>query len=436
MADRQDVAGIEKTFTYDADNRLKQVGTVSFVYGPDGKRLKKVSGAGTTLYLGDDLELVSGVWTKYLMTDAKRVGTGGSAVTSWLHRDHLSSVRVTTNDAGAQVERTVYSAFGAPSPGLLQSRGYIGERYDAETGLQFLNARYYDSALGRFLTADDWDPLQAGVGTNRYAYGFNNPVNVSDPTGHHGGGCPGGTCGGTYSDYENWGAINAPSGNVLEFFFGVLFAGPLDLLRDMSFQGEQDDKRQIGVSVGVIGDSEPFFEWAESNAIEYKIAKSVWEDTRSYERQDGADSFNYALSLIGLKGASGLPRTAAGAVTSVWNKPGIARGIEIERVLAKTEYAGWNHVGAENKGKFDLVDFQKGNNLVSLKSADTTSNSSSWIYKIRGHIRQLEGAGEVAGSPANMILDLRVPPGGSLAASSVVDFGRQRGVTVIVKEFP
>lgn len=43
MADRQDVAGIEKTFTYDADNRLKQVGSVSFVYGPDGKRLKKVS---------------------------------------------------------------------------------------------------------------------------------------------------------------------------------------------------------------------------------------------------------------------------------------------------------------------------------------------------------------------------------------------------------
>ena len=160
------------------------MGTVSFVYGPDGKRLKKVSGAGTTLYLGDDLELVGGVWTKYLMTDAKRVGTGGSAVTTWLHRDYLSSVRVATNAAGAEVERTVYGAFGAPEPGLLQSRGYIGERYDAETGLQFLNARYYDPALGRFLSPDDWDPLLAGVGTNRYAYAANNPIGLADPTGH------------------------------------------------------------------------------------------------------------------------------------------------------------------------------------------------------------------------------------------------------------
>ena len=173
-----------RTFTYDADNRLKQVGTVSFVYGPNGIRLKKVSGSGTTLYLRSDLELSNGVWTKYLMSGAKRVGTGGSAVTTWLHRDHLSSIRVATNAAGAEVERTVYGAFGAPEPGLLQSRGYIGERYDVETGLQFLNARYYDPALGRFLSPDDWDPLLAGVGTNRYAYAGNDPINGSDPSGH------------------------------------------------------------------------------------------------------------------------------------------------------------------------------------------------------------------------------------------------------------
>ena len=94
----------------------------------------------------------------------------------------LSSIRVATNAAGAEVERTLYGAYGAPEPGLLQSRGYIGERYDAETGLQFLNARYYDPALGRFLSPDDWDPLLAGVGTNRYAYAGNDPNNGSDPS--------------------------------------------------------------------------------------------------------------------------------------------------------------------------------------------------------------------------------------------------------------
>jgi hypothetical protein len=38
--------------------------------------------------------------------------------------------------------------------------------------------------LARFITPDDWDPLLVGVGTNRYAYAENDPVNKSDPNGH------------------------------------------------------------------------------------------------------------------------------------------------------------------------------------------------------------------------------------------------------------
>jgi RHS repeat-associated protein len=63
-------------------------------------------------------------------------------------------------------------------------KGFIGERPDPETGMQYLNARYYDPALGRFISPDDWDPTKAGVGTNRYAYAQNDPVNKSDPNGH------------------------------------------------------------------------------------------------------------------------------------------------------------------------------------------------------------------------------------------------------------
>jgi hypothetical protein len=48
----------------------------------------------------------------------------------------------------------------------------------------YLNARYYDPALGRFISPDDWDPTLPGVGTNRYAYAGNDPVNKSDPNGH------------------------------------------------------------------------------------------------------------------------------------------------------------------------------------------------------------------------------------------------------------
>ena len=40
------------------------------------------------------------------------------------------------------------------------------------------------SAQARFVSPDDWDPTIPGVGTNRYSYAFNDPVNQSDPNGH------------------------------------------------------------------------------------------------------------------------------------------------------------------------------------------------------------------------------------------------------------
>jgi uncharacterized protein RhaS with RHS repeats len=50
--------------------------------------------------------------------------------------------------------------------------------------LQYLNARYHDPLLGRFITPDWWDPILRGVDVNRYAYANNDPVNLSDPNGH------------------------------------------------------------------------------------------------------------------------------------------------------------------------------------------------------------------------------------------------------------
>jgi RHS repeat-associated protein len=62
--------------------------------------------------------------------------------------------------------------------------GYTGEQTDP-TGLVFLRARYYDPALGRFITPDSLipDPLSS-IGWNRYAYVGNNPLKFTDPSGH------------------------------------------------------------------------------------------------------------------------------------------------------------------------------------------------------------------------------------------------------------
>ncbi|BAV50750.1 Uncharacterized protein MLTONO_5848 [Mesorhizobium loti] len=94
-------------------------------------------------------------------------------------------MRLVTDMSGAVVEGTTYATYGESlNTGFQTQKGYIGERFDAETGLLYLNARYMDPVLGRFVSPDDWDPTLPGVGTNRYAYAQNDPVNKSDQNGH------------------------------------------------------------------------------------------------------------------------------------------------------------------------------------------------------------------------------------------------------------
>jgi len=160
--------------------------TTSFVYGPDGARLKKTTNGTVTLYLGEDVEITSGQYLKYLPGDAKKTGSGGSGTLYWMHRDHLQSVRAVTRSTGALDDSSAYRPFGEQlgfAGATPQSKGYIGERLDDKTQLLYLHARYYDPALGRFMQADPSNPTGAGVGVNRYAYALNNPEMMLDPFG-------------------------------------------------------------------------------------------------------------------------------------------------------------------------------------------------------------------------------------------------------------
>lgn len=108
---------------------------------------------------------------------------------TFLHHDGLGSVRAVTGAAGTKTETSSCRPFGEQSEAAYalnttEAKGFIGERFDADAGLQYLNARYYDPRLGMFLQPDWWEVTQAGVGTNRYAYSFNDPVNGKDATGH------------------------------------------------------------------------------------------------------------------------------------------------------------------------------------------------------------------------------------------------------------
>jgi RHS repeat-associated protein len=186
-----------RAFTYDLENRPVYIytngATTSLKYGPDGERVSKVSPGSTTQYIGDaeltvDAANPAGLLTTYIHPDVQKVG---SAYT-YLVKDQRGSNRLSVPQATALPSSLFdYGPYGAPltvaglsSP--INGKGYIDERFDAETGLQYLHARYYDPELGRFLSPDTWDPTLPGVDVNRYAYSLNDPINMRDPLGHDG----------------------------------------------------------------------------------------------------------------------------------------------------------------------------------------------------------------------------------------------------------
>ena len=117
------------------------------------------------------------------------VASANDAKVSYLTNDHLGSPRVTTDATGQVLSRRDFMPFGEEIPrsnyGSDSTRQkFTGYERDTETGLDFAQARYNSSNLGRFSSPD---PMGGGriqpQSLNRYSYVLNNPLNLVDPTG-------------------------------------------------------------------------------------------------------------------------------------------------------------------------------------------------------------------------------------------------------------
>jgi len=112
--------------------------------------------------------------------------------------DHLGSTSLTTDSNGNKISEIRYKPWGETrytwtDPALDTTPVYAMTRYqytgqfsyEAEFGLYFYNARWYDSQLGRFAQADTIVPgVWNSQSWDRYAYTLNNPLRYTDPTGH------------------------------------------------------------------------------------------------------------------------------------------------------------------------------------------------------------------------------------------------------------
>ncbi|WP_413624193.1 RHS repeat-associated core domain-containing protein [Luteibacter sp. Lutesp34] len=113
-------------------------------------------------------------------------GPGSIARTvTYFYVDHQGTVLAAADANGVVTSSTDYRPYGVLAlGGGSESLGYTGHVKDDDVGLIYMQARYYDSRTGRFLSVDPIAPSASDLfGIGRYTYGSNNPVLRTDPSG-------------------------------------------------------------------------------------------------------------------------------------------------------------------------------------------------------------------------------------------------------------
>ena len=221
------------TYAYDANGNLIQAGgwsymwdylnrmlasgynnsTTTYAYDPSGARVLQTSTTSTTYYPDGTTHsrrrnrqrirtrpppITSGTATRSWRRSTRRLYNGtatGSPITRYIHPDHLGSTNAVTDQNGSLVQLLDYYPYGATRIATStyptnEKRQYIGQFSDTRQVSNYLNARYYNSAQGQFLSEDPvflGNPSQQNLkdpqSLDAYSYSDDNPIIKQDPTG-------------------------------------------------------------------------------------------------------------------------------------------------------------------------------------------------------------------------------------------------------------
>ena len=183
----------------------------TFTYNDEGLRTSKTAGGYTHKYVWEGSTLVSESWGNHLLIylydeSGSPIGlqyrstayAEGVFDTYYFEKNLFGDITAVYNAAGSKLGSYTYDAWGnctvsvEPNTTAADKRvvrnynsfRYRGYYYDTETGLYYLQSRYYNPAWGRFLNADGYVNANGDlIGFNMYAYCSNNPVMNVDPTG-------------------------------------------------------------------------------------------------------------------------------------------------------------------------------------------------------------------------------------------------------------
>ena len=187
--------------------------TVDYTYNSDGIRTRKYEYNGNDLYLYDHTYVLDGstIVKETIRYSSAFYGDSTTVLEYYYDDSGVASFRYNgtlyyyvknlqgdvigiLDNSGAIVVEYIYDAWGnilsvtgslASTVGQINPFRYRGYYYDSETGLYYLNSRYYDAEVGRFISADGYASTGQGIlGNNMFIYCLNNPSMYVDHTGY------------------------------------------------------------------------------------------------------------------------------------------------------------------------------------------------------------------------------------------------------------
>ena len=180
-------SGTTTSYSYNSSGirTSKTVGTTTTNYTLNGSRVvKETTGSNSVLYYYD----------VYGSPVAFRVKNGSTNTDYYYYKNVQGDITAIVDSAGQKVVEYTYDAWGkvlsttgslASTIGQSNPYRYRGYWYDSETGLYYLQSRYYDPQTGRFINADGFVSTGQGVlSCNMFAYCENNPVCRVDAQGY------------------------------------------------------------------------------------------------------------------------------------------------------------------------------------------------------------------------------------------------------------
>lgn len=202
MQSDKEVNAVNSEYQYDTRNRLSQVTTdttkVGYQYNGNNLLVERTENGVTTRYYYDDgAQIIAEAEVRNGKPELKATYIRGARLEAIVYADG-NKAYVQTNGHGDIVElrdengkllnQYDYDIWGNilfKEENVHNPFRYAGELWDDATNLQYLRARWYDPAMGRFINEDSYEgELDEPLSQNLYSYVENNPLTNWDPTGN------------------------------------------------------------------------------------------------------------------------------------------------------------------------------------------------------------------------------------------------------------